>query len=75
MRGTVEAKINGIRVGVRFMSPDRFEVPDGVLRMGENTIELLVTNTLVNHLSTWSPSRWWSPDQLECGVLGPVRLA
>jgi hypothetical protein len=43
-------------------------------RPGENRIDLLITNMLANHLSTWSPTTWWSPDQLECGVLGSVTL-
>ena len=43
--------------------------------LGKNArLFALVTNTLANFLSTWSPTRWWSPDQLECGILGPVRL-
>jgi hypothetical protein len=73
VRGTVEAKLNGTSLGVRFMQPYRFATR-GLLRPGANELELTVTNTLLNHLSTWSPSRWWSPDQLECGVAGPVRL-
>lgn len=73
VRGTVEALLNGERCGVRFMSPYRFNLTPHA-RTGENTLKLIVTNTLVNHQSTWSPSSWWSPDQLECGVLGPVRV-
>jgi hypothetical protein len=75
VRGTAEATLNGRTVGVRFMAPYRFELPASSLQQGENELELLVTNTLVNHMSTWSPSRWWSPDQLECGVMGPVTLS
>lgn len=74
VRGTVQALINGKSVGVRFMSPYRFSVSDAI-HSGENEIELVVTNTLANHLSTWSPSRWWSIDQLECGVMGPVKIS
>ena len=73
VRGTVEAFINGSSAGIRFMSPYRFDVST-LLQVGTNRIELVVTNTLVNHLSTWSPSRCWSPDQLDCGVFGPVEL-
>ncbi|MDB5325180.1 MAG: hypothetical protein JWM57_749 [Phycisphaerales bacterium] len=73
VRGTVEAFINGGSVGIRFMSPYRFDIST-LLRPGTNRIELIVTNTLVNHLSTWSPTRCWSPDQLDCGVFGPVTV-
>ena len=55
------------------MPPYRFDISKHLLR-GENELELLVTNTLANFLSTWSPTRGWSPDQFECGVFGPVRI-
>lgn len=76
VRGTVEASANGCALGVRFMPPYTFDLTKsaGVARAGALEIELLVTNTLANHLSTWSPTRWWSPDQLEFGLLGPPRL-
>ncbi|GIW75675.1 MAG: hypothetical protein KatS3mg104_0738 [Phycisphaerae bacterium] len=73
VRGTVQALVNGKSAGVRFMSPYRFDI-SAVVTKGDNHLELVVTNTLVNHLSTWSPSGWWSADQLECGVFGPVRI-
>jgi hypothetical protein len=73
VRGTVEAFINGQSAGVRFMSPYRFDLAE-LASAGDNHIELVVTNTLVNHISTWSPTRWWSPDQLDCGVFGPVTI-
>ncbi|MGC4033082.1 MAG: hypothetical protein QM754_15365 [Tepidisphaeraceae bacterium] len=73
VRGTVEAIVNGKSAGVRFMSPYAFDLTSLAVA-GANSVELIVTNTLMNHLSTWSPTRWWSPDQLECGITGPVRL-
>jgi hypothetical protein len=73
VRGTVEAWLNGKRVGERFLSPFRLAI-DKQLQRGDNELELIVTNTLGNFLSTWSPTRGWSPDQFEAGVLGPVRL-
>jgi hypothetical protein len=73
VRGTVEARLNGRGLGIRCLSPYRFEITEHV-KLGVNELELLVTNTLANHLSTWSPTRWWSPDQLEAGVFGPVRV-
>jgi hypothetical protein len=73
VRGTVEAHLNGRPVGARFLPPSQFDLDDA-LRDGENELELLVTNTLANFLSTWSPTRGWSPDQFECGVSGPVTI-
>src|SRR4030095_11070980 len=71
VRGTVEAWLNGQHLGSRFLPRYRFHLGTH-LQSGENHLELLVTNTLANFLSTWSPTRGWSPDQFECGVFGPV---
>lgn len=73
VRGTVEAHVNGVKVGERFMSPYRFDVTSA-LRAGENTIELIVTNTLGPYLQSWSPTQMIYSGQLKSGVLGPVRL-
>jgi hypothetical protein len=73
VRGTVEAKLNGASLGVRFLAPYQFDLSNH-LRSGANELELIVTNTLANFLSTWSPTRNWATDQLDCGVLGPVRI-
>jgi hypothetical protein len=73
VRGTVEATLNGQHAGVRCLSPYRFEVTRFAKR-GNNDLELLVTNTLANHLSTWGPTRSWSPDQLESGIFGPITV-
>ena len=43
-------------------------------KSSDNELELLVTNTLANFLSTWSPPRGWAKDQLDCGVFGPVTV-
>jgi hypothetical protein len=74
VRGTVEAIVNGRSAGARVIAPYRFDLGKFV-RPGENELALHVTNTLANHLSTWSPTRWWSPDQLESGIFGPVTLS
>jgi hypothetical protein len=73
VRGTVEARVNDRSAGIRVLSPYTFDITDHV-RAGKNKLELIVTNTLANFLSTWSPTTWWSPDQLECGVYGPVEV-
>jgi len=69
--GTVEASLNGKLMGQRFLSPYSFQVAE-LLKQGANELELVVTNTLANFLSTWSPTRGWSPDQLDAGIIGPV---
>jgi hypothetical protein len=74
VRGTVEALVNGKSAGIRCMSPYRFDIGSLLKSAGDQQLELVVTNTLVNFISTWSPTRTWSPDQLECGVFGPVRI-
>jgi hypothetical protein len=73
VRGAAEVRLNGHPLGARFLAPYRFHLGDAA-RAGANGLELLVTNTLANFLSTWSPTRGWSPDQFECGVFGPVRI-
>ncbi len=73
VRGTVEAFINGHSAGVRFISPYRFDISPFV-RTGENTIELLLTNTLANHMAHWSPTRCVAGDQGRFGIFGPAFL-
>ncbi|WP_428938671.1 hypothetical protein [Fontivita pretiosa] len=75
VRGTVQAMLNGQSLGQRFMTPYRFEIPPDCIRPGTNELDLLLTNTLANFLSTWSPTRGWSPDQFVCGLFGPVTLS
>ncbi len=73
VRGSVEAWINGHHLGIRCIAPYRFELKD-LLVDQSNQLELLIAGTLANHLSTWSPTSWWSPDQLAIGIFGPVRI-
>jgi hypothetical protein len=68
--GTAEIWVNGKKAGVRVAPPWRQEVT-GLLKAGENSIEVLVCNTLANHYQTL-PSRYRG-DPLS-GLLGPVRL-
>jgi hypothetical protein len=68
--GTSEIVVNGKKVGVRVSPPWKQEVT-GFLKEGENTIEVLVYNTLANHYQT-IPSRYrGNPIS---GLLGPVQL-
>jgi hypothetical protein len=73
VRGTVEAFLDGGSLGIRCMSPYRFELPTDIAA-GEHTLSLVVTNTLGNHYSSWAPTHGWSPDQLESGVTGPASI-
>jgi hypothetical protein len=68
--GTAEIWVNGKRAGVRVAPPWRQEVT-GLLKAGENAVEVLVCNTLANHYQT-IPSRYRG-DPVS-GLLGPVRL-
>lgn len=69
---TVRVKVNGISVGP--VDP-REPVLDlhGVLRRGNNTVEVEVTTTLRNRLRTLDPDLASAPRQ-RCGLLGPVLI-
>jgi hypothetical protein len=67
---TAEVILNGTRVGVRVAPPWRFELT-GNLRAGDNTVEVLVFNTLANHYQT-VPSLYRG--EPVSGLLGPIRL-
>lgn len=67
---TAEVHVNGKKVGVRVAPPWRVAV-SGFLKAGENTVEVLVYNTLANHYQT-SPSPYRGKPI--SGLLGPVRL-
>jgi hypothetical protein len=67
---TAEVHLNGKEVGVRVAPPWRLDVT-GFLRAGENTLTILVYNTLANHYQT-IPSRYRGKPV--SGLIGPVRL-
>ena len=67
---TAEVKINGIHVGTRIFQPYRFDISDAV-KDGENTIEVLVTNTCVfEQRDKFSRFMAIRPS----GILGPVKI-
>jgi hypothetical protein len=67
---TAEVFVNGRSAGVRVAPPWRADL-SGLLKSGDNAIEILVYNTLANHYQS-IPSRYrGSP---ESGLIGPVRL-
>lgn len=73
VRGTAEVRVNGAPAGVRVWSPYRFDL-SGLVREGENEIEVDVFNTLAPYLDDASPTTMVFPGQRVSGMLGPVRL-
>lgn len=73
VRGTAEVKLNGQLVGVRILSPYRFDLTPFVTP-GENQLEVLVLNTLAPYLNAVSPTHYVRPGQEVSGLFGPVRL-
>jgi hypothetical protein len=73
VRGTAEARINGKPVGVRIWHPYRFDI-SGLLRAGQNEIEVVVANTLGPHFKVGPPTPYVYPGQEVSGIMGPVSL-
>jgi hypothetical protein len=73
VRGTVAVIVNGHRFAPRVWSPYTFDVSD-VIQCGENTIELIVTNTLAPYIAGHSPSHYTSTHQEQSGILGRLVL-
>jgi hypothetical protein len=67
---TAEVLVNGRKAGIRVAPPWRVELA-GLLQEGENTLEVLVYNTLANHYQTIPSNYRGKPLS---GLLGPVRL-
>ena len=65
---TAEVRVNGQVAGIRVAPPWRVDVA-GLVKAGENRIEILVYNTLANHYLT-VPTRYRG--ELTSGLLGPV---
>jgi hypothetical protein len=68
--GTAEVRINGKNAGVKVAPPWRLDVT-GLLQSGENSVEILVYNSLANHYQTLPSNYRGNPVS---GLLGPVRL-
>jgi hypothetical protein len=73
VRGTAEAWLNGHCLGARVWSPYRFDMTPAV-RAGENTLEVLVLNTLAPYLEAVSPTHYVRPGQTVSGLMGPARV-
>ena len=67
---TAEVRINGQKAGVRVAPPWELDVC-GLLKAGENKVEVLVYNTLSNHYQT-IPTRYKGDPA--SGLFGPVKL-
>ncbi len=67
---TAEVHLNGSKVGVRVAPPWRFDVT-GLLKPGDNRLDVLVYSTLANHYQTIPSLYRGNP---EAGLFGPVRL-
>lgn len=73
VRGTAEVWLNGRRLGARFCSPYRFDAA-GAVAAGENTLVVLVLNTLAPYLGSASPTHYIFPGQEVSGLFGPVTV-
>ena len=67
---SAEVRVNGKLAGVRVSPPWTADI-SGIVRSGENRVEVLVYNTLANHYSTVPTMYRGSPVS---GLMGPVRL-
>ncbi|CAG7638163.1 hypothetical protein PAESOLCIP111_03919 [Paenibacillus solanacearum] len=73
VRGTAEVLVNGKSAGIRVMSPYRFDL-SGLCVPGDNTIDIIVFNTLAPYLNAVSPTHYIFEGQTLSGMFGPVVL-
>ena len=87
VKNMASVKLNGRDLGIVWCDPWRTEIPDGVLRQGNNRLEITVANLWINRLigdsrlppkqrltwTTYQPFRPDSPLQ-PSGLLGPVSI-
>jgi hypothetical protein len=73
VRGTAEVWVNGQNTGARVCSPFRFDVSSAA-QSGDNTLEVLVCNTLSPYLKATSPTHYIFAGQDVSGLFGPVEL-
>ena len=67
---SAEVSVNGRSVGARLTAPWTFDLT-GLLKEGENRIEVLIYNTLGNHYLT-TPSQYVG--RINSGLVGPVTI-
>lgn len=68
---TAEVRVNGQSAGVLVAAPWTIDLT-GLVKAGENRLEIEVCNTLANHYSTL-PTRYKGPSSLS-GLIGPIRI-
>jgi hypothetical protein len=73
VRGTADVLVNGVPAETLVWGPWRTEVT-GLVRPGENTVEVVVRGTLAGYLDDASPTRGVYAGQVRTGLFGPVRL-
>jgi hypothetical protein len=73
VRGIAEVWLNGQNVGTRLWSPYEFDL-SGAIRVGDNTLEILVLNTLAPYLEAVSPTHYVHPGQNISGLMGLVSI-
>jgi hypothetical protein len=87
VKNMASVKLNGRDLGIVWCDPWRAEIPNGVLRQGNNRLEITVANLWINRLigdsrlppkerltwTTYQPFRPDSPLQ-PSGLLGPVSI-
>jgi hypothetical protein len=69
---TAEVHVNGKSAGVKMARPFCFDIT-GLVKAGENQIQVKVVNTLANHMSSY-PTTYIYEGQMVSGLLGPVKL-
>ena len=67
---TAEVILNGLNIGVRLFPPYEFDM-SGVLKQGENELEILVTNSYGYHMRD-EFSKWMMFEP--SGIIGPVKI-
>ena len=87
VKNIAEVSVNGVPCGIAWKAPFTVDIPEGVLRKGENRLEIRVANLWVNRIigdrqpdctekftSTPRPFYEASSPLLPSGLLGPVEI-
>ena len=87
VKNLARVSVNGTECGIAWKRPFTVEIPEGLLKAGDNTLTVSVANLWVNrligdqqpgceHPYTSTPMKFYSADSrlLPSGLLGPVTL-
>ena len=69
---SAEVKINGVSAGILVSAPWTLDISK-LVKSGDNSIEILVYNTLSNHFKT-IPTKYNTNKEQKSGLIGPVQL-